>query len=45
MTGSDLEVASFDRKSPRSGSSRPISQSLGTFELLRGCNSQEVAVT
>ena len=44
MTGSDPEVASFDQKSPGSGCSRTISQSLGTFELLQGCNSQ-VAVT
>ena len=42
-TGSDPEVKSFDRKSPGSGC-RPISQVLGAFELLQGCNSQ-VAVT
>ena len=45
VTGSDLEVTSFHRKSPGSGCRRPISQVLGTFELLQGCNSQEVAVT
>ena len=45
MTGSDTEVTSFDRKSPGSGCWRPISQVLGTFELLQGCNSQEVAIT
>ena len=38
-----LEVTSFDRKSPGSGCGRPISQVLGTFEPLQGCNSQEVA--
>ena len=42
---SDLEVMSLDRKSPGSGCRRPISQVLGKFELLQGCNSQEVAVT
>ena len=45
VTGSDPEVASLDRKSPGSGCKRPISQVLGTFELLQGCNSQEMAVT
>ena len=45
FTGSDPEVTSFDWKSPGSGCRRPISQSLGTFELLQGCNSQEVEVT
>ena len=44
MTGSDPEVT-YARKSPGSGCTRPISQVLGTFELLQGCNSQEVAVT
>ena len=39
FTGSDPEVTSLDRKSPGSGC-RPISQFLGTFELLHGCNSQ-----
>ena len=32
--GSDPEVTSFDRKSLGSGCIRPISQVLGTFELL-----------
>ena len=45
LTGSDPEVTSFDRKSPGSGSRRPISHVLGTFELLLDCNSKEVAVT
>ena len=45
VTGSDPEMTSSQRKSPGSGCGRPISQVLGTFELLKGCNSQEVAVT
>ena len=51
MTGNDFrlthvpEVASFYRKSLESGCRRPVSQVFGTFELLQGCNSQEVAVT
>ena len=45
VTGSDQEVMSFDRKSPGSGSGRAINQVLGMFELLQGCNSQEMAVT
>ena len=45
VTGSDPEVTSFDRKSPGSGCRRPICQILGAFELLQGCNLQEVAVT
>ena len=45
VTGSYVEVTSFDRKSPGSGCRRPISRVLGTFELLHGCNSQEVADT
>ena len=45
MTGSDPEGTSFDRKSLGSGSRRPISQVLGTFELLQGSNSYEVGVT
>ena len=45
VTKIDPEVMSFDQKSPGSGSRRPITQALGTFELLQGCNSQEVAVT
>ena len=44
VTGSDLEMTSFDRKSPGSGGRRPISQVLAKFELLQGCNLQEVAV-
>ena len=42
--GSDTEVMTFDRKSPASDCRWPISQVLGTFELLQGSNSQEVAV-
>ena len=45
VTGSDPEVTSFDWKSPGSGCRRPRTQVLGTFELLQGCNLQEVAVT
>ena len=41
VTGSEPEVTSFDWKSPGSGCRRPISQILGMFELLQGCNSQE----
>ena len=45
VTRSYREVMSFDRKSPGSGCTRPVSQGLGTFGLLQGCNSQEMAVT
>ena len=45
VSRSDPEMTSFDGKSTGSGGRRPISQILGTFELLRGCNLQEVAVT
>ena len=45
VTGSDPEGTSLDWKSPESGCRRPISQVLCTFELLKICNSQEVAVT
>ena len=38
VTGSDPEVASFERKSPGSGCRRPISQVLAMSELLQGCN-------
>ena len=44
LPGSEPEVTLFDPKSPGSGCRRPICQILGTFELLQGCNSQEVAV-
>ena len=44
-TGSDPEVTSFRRKSPGIGGRRPKIRVLYTFELLQGCNSQEVAVT
>ena len=44
MTGSDPEMMSFDRKLPGSGCRRPISEIWGMFELLQGCNSQEVAL-
>jgi len=40
VTGSGSEVTSFGRKSPGSGCKRPISQVLGMFEFLHGCNSQ-----
>ena len=42
VAGSDPEVTAFERKSPQSGCGRLISQVLGTFELLQGCNSREV---
>ena len=45
VTGSDQELMSFNRKSPESGGRRAINQVLGMFELLQGCNSQEMAVT
>ena len=48
MMSGDLtgpEVTSFGRKSPGGGFRTPISQVLGTFELLLGFNSQEMAVT
>ena len=45
VTGSDIEVTSFERKLPGSGCKRPISLVLGMFVLLQGCNSQEVEVT
>ena len=45
VTGSDPEVTSFDWKSPGSGCRRPKTRVLSRFELLQGCNSQEVAVT
>jgi len=45
VTESDPEVTSFDRKSPGSDYRRFVSEVLGTFELLQGCNSQEMAVT
>ena len=38
-------MTSFDRKSPGSSFKRPIGQVLGTFEVLQGSNSQEMAVT
>ena len=44
VPGSDLEVTSFDQKSPGSGCRRPIRHILGTFDILQGCNLQ-VAVT
>ena len=45
VPGSDPEGMSFDRKSPGRGCRRPIRQVLGTFDILQGCNSQEVVVT
>ena len=48
MRGNDVmspKVTPFGRKLPGSGCRRPISQFLGTFELVQGCNSQQVAVT
>ena len=45
VTGSDPEVMSLERKSPGSGCRTPISEVWGMFEVLKGCDSQEVAVT
>ena len=45
VTGSDPKVTSFDRKSPGCGCRRPISEVWGTFELVQGINSQDVAVS
>ena len=45
VTASDPEVTSLHRKSPGSGCRRPVSEVWGMFELLKGCNSQEVAFT
>jgi len=45
VTASNPELTSFDRKSPGSGCWRLKTCILGTFELLQGCNSQEVAVS
>jgi len=42
MTGSDLEVTSFDRKSPGSGCRRPKTGVYCTFHFLHGCTSQEL---
>jgi len=50
MTGNDVtwphvtESESFYRKSPGSGCRRPKTRVLCNFEILQGCNSQEVAV-
>ena len=38
VTRGDPEVMTFGRKSPGAGSSRPIGQVLGKFELLQGHN-------
>ena len=45
VSRNDPEVTSLDWKSTGSGCRTPKSRVLGTFELLQGCNSQEVAVT
>jgi len=45
VTGSDKEVASFDRKSPGSGWRWPKTRIYCTFPFLQGCSSQEEAVT
>jgi len=44
VTGSDLELTSFDRKSPGSGCRRPKTGVYCTFNFLQGCSSQEEAV-
>jgi len=45
ITGSDLKVTSFDRKSPRSCFTRPKTGAYCTFHFLQGCSSQSDAVT
>ena len=45
MSRSDPVVMSIDQMSPGSGSRRPKTCILCTFELLQGFNSQEVTVT
>jgi len=45
VTGSDPEVTSFDRKSLGSGCKRSKTRVYCTFHYLKGCSSQEKAVT
>jgi len=45
VTGSDIEVTSFDRKSPGSGCRMPNTGEYCTFHFLQGCSLQEEAVT
>jgi len=45
VSGSDPEVRSFDRNSPRSGCRRPKTGVYCTFHFLQGCSSQEEEVT
>jgi len=45
VTGSDLEVTSFDRKSPWSVCRGPKTCVFCAFDFLQGCSSQEEAVT
>jgi len=45
VTGSDLEVTSFDGKSPGSGCRGPKTGMYCTFHIPQGCSSQEEAVT
>jgi len=44
VTASDLEVASFDRKSPGSGCGGPKTGEHSTFHFLQDCSSQEEPV-
>ena len=44
-TRSDPEVTSFARKWPGEGCRMLRTRVLGAFQLLQGCNSQEVTVT
>jgi len=45
MTGHNLEVTSFDRKSPGSGYRRPKTGVYCTFHFLQSCSSQEESFT
>ena len=45
MTSRDRKLRHFTGSHLEVGCRRPISQVFGMFELLQGCNSQEVAVT
>ena len=45
VTGGAPEVTSFDRKLLGSACRRLKTRVLGVFQLLQGCNLQEVAVT
>ena len=44
VSGTDLEVTPFHQMSDGRGCRKPKTWILCTFELLHGCNSQEVVV-